>query len=98
MNTFPFKMLPDFRVFFLVETDHGPKCSQSKTDTAAVHVFSFPPADSISISLLLHYNSVPDNVIHTISLRENSNIVNSASLIDFQKLTFSKSLSSFTQY
>lgn len=41
-----------------------------------------PPADSISISLLLHYNSVPHNVIHTISLRENSTIVNSASLRD----------------
>lgn len=42
----------------------------------------FPPTDSISISLLLHYNSVSYNVIHTISLRENSTIVNSASLRD----------------
>lgn len=81
MNTFPFKMLPDFLVFS-VEMDHGPTCLPSKTHTAAVRVFSFPPADSISISRLLHYNSVPDNVIHTISLRENSTIVNSASLRD----------------
>lgn len=46
------------------------------THTAAVHVF---PADSISISLLLHYDSIPHSVIHTIRQTENSTIVNSAS-------------------
>lgn len=84
MNTFPFKMLPDF-LGFLVEMDHGQTCLQSKTSkthTTAVHVFFVPPADSISISLLLHYNSFSYNVIHTISLTENRTIVNSASLWD----------------
>lgn len=42
----------------------------------AVHVF---PADSISISLLLHYDSIPHSVIHTIRQTENSTTVNSAS-------------------
>lgn len=44
--------------------------------TAAVHVF---PADSVSISLSLHYDSIPHSVIHAIRQTENSTIVNSAS-------------------
>lgn len=62
------------------------------THTAAVHagflgfVFFFFwllllfPADSISISLLLHGDSVPRSVIHTIRLKENSATVDSVSL------------------
>lgn len=64
-----------------LEMEHGPKCSQWKTHCSCA--CRPPRADSISISLLLHYNCVPHNVIHTISLRENSTIVNSASLRDF---------------
>lgn len=62
--------------------EYGPTCSRSKMHTLQLCMPPLPPADSISISLLLHYNSVPHNVIHTISLRENSTIVNSASLRD----------------
>lgn len=46
------------------------------TDSAAVHVF---PADSISIGLSLHYDSIPQSVIHTIRQTHNNTIVNSPS-------------------
>lgn len=74
---FPTKILSAFHSSGVFVEMHAWGHTHTHTHTAAVNVF---PADSISISLLLHYDSIPHSAIHTIRLTENSTIVNSASL------------------
>lgn len=88
-----------------MEMDPGSSCSQSKTHTAAVHVFSFPQLTAyrsascyITIAFLtMLFTPLAWEKIAPLWVLHHSGTLMSAQM-DFQKLTFSKSLGSFAKY